>query len=203
MKKLIPAVAVLLLATGAATVATAAVPPDVAEYARTFERFPATKGQGSESERLRKLFDLFWDFQMHASPEYATYVGFPGLDDRWTDLSPESIELRPPPRPAGPGGPGVDRPLAAQPRRAGQLRPGAPSRRAGDRRGEVPRRVPAGQPVRGAAAGTSRSCCRSCRRATSRTTRTSSPACAASPPSSTRRSRCSTAGSRRGSRRRG
>ncbi len=90
MKKLIPAIAVLLLATG---VANAAVPPDVAEYARTFERFPATKGQGSESERLRKLFDLFWEFQMHASPEYATFVGFPGLNDRWSDLSPESIEL--------------------------------------------------------------------------------------------------------------
>ena len=73
MKKLIPAIAVLLLAAGA--VAHAAVPPDVAEYARTFERFPATKGQGSESERLRKLFDLFWEFQMHASPEYATFVG--------------------------------------------------------------------------------------------------------------------------------
>ena len=80
MKKLIPAIAVLLLAAGAATVASAAVPPDVAEYARTFERFPATKGQGSESERLHKLFDLFWEFQMHASPEYATFVGYPGLN---------------------------------------------------------------------------------------------------------------------------
>lgn len=96
MKKLTPAIALLLLAAGAAGVsgiAHAAVPPDVAEYARTFERFPATKGQGSESERLGKLFDLFWDFQMHASPEYATFVGFPGLNDRWTDLSPESIEF--------------------------------------------------------------------------------------------------------------
>ncbi len=93
MKKLIPAIAVLLLAAAFATAASAAVPPDVAEYARTFERFPATKGQGSESERLRKLFDLFWEFQMHAAPEYATFVGFPGLNDRWSDLSPESIEL--------------------------------------------------------------------------------------------------------------
>jgi uncharacterized protein (DUF885 family) len=93
MKKLIPAIAVLLLAAGAATIANAAVPPDVAEYARTFERFPATQGQGSESERLRKLFDLFWELQMHASPEYATFVGYPGLNDRWTDLSPESIEF--------------------------------------------------------------------------------------------------------------
>ena len=40
---------------------------------------------------MRKLFDLFWEFQMHSSPEYATYVGYPGLDDRWSDSSPESI----------------------------------------------------------------------------------------------------------------
>ena len=53
------------------------MPPDVAEYAQRFEQFPATQGQGSESERLRKLFDLFWEFQMHASPEYATFVGYP------------------------------------------------------------------------------------------------------------------------------
>ena len=61
--------------------------------------------------------------------------------------------LRPPSRPGDPGRPGVDRPLAAQPRRAGQLRPGGPSRRGVDRRGEVPRRVPADQPAGGAAAG--------------------------------------------------
>jgi uncharacterized protein (DUF885 family) len=93
MKKLLLAPAALLLAAAAATAANAAVPPDVARYAQTFEKFPATQGRGSESERLRKLFDLFWEYQMHASPEYATFVGFPGLNDRWSDLSPESIEF--------------------------------------------------------------------------------------------------------------
>jgi uncharacterized protein (DUF885 family) len=88
MKKLSLSLAALVLT---AAVAAAAVPPDVVEYGHAFEKFPATQGQGSESERLRKLFDLFWDFQMHASPEYATYVGYPGLDDRWSDSSPESI----------------------------------------------------------------------------------------------------------------
>jgi uncharacterized protein (DUF885 family) len=92
MKKLTLALAALLLAA-AAPAANAAVPPDVVEYGHRFETFPATKGQGSESERLRKLFDLFWDFQMHASPEYASYVGYPGLDDRWSDLSQESIDF--------------------------------------------------------------------------------------------------------------
>jgi uncharacterized protein (DUF885 family) len=90
MKKLTLALAALLLT---AATAMAAVPPDVLEYGHAFEKFPATKGQGSESERLRKLFDLFWEFQMHASPEYATYVGYPGLDDRWSDQSQASLDF--------------------------------------------------------------------------------------------------------------
>jgi uncharacterized protein (DUF885 family) len=90
MRKLTLALSALLLA---ATAARAAVPPDVAEYGRKVEQFSATRGQGSESERLRKLFDLLWDLQMHASPEYATFVGYPGLNDRWSDNSPESIEF--------------------------------------------------------------------------------------------------------------
>jgi uncharacterized protein (DUF885 family) len=90
LSKLTLALAALLLAAAGAS---AAVPPDVAEIGQKFQQFPATQGQGSESERLRKLFDLFWDYQMHASPEYATYVGYPGLDDRWSDQSPESIEF--------------------------------------------------------------------------------------------------------------
>ena len=89
MTKPFSAFAILLLtaATGGA-----AVSPDLAEYARKFEQFPATKGQGSESERLQKLFDLSWDYLMHASPEFATFVGYPGLNDRWSDASFENIE---------------------------------------------------------------------------------------------------------------
>jgi uncharacterized protein (DUF885 family) len=77
----------------AASAASAAVHPELVEYARKFEQFPATKGQGSESERLQKLFDLTWDFVMHASPEFATFTGYPGLNDRWSDASFESIEF--------------------------------------------------------------------------------------------------------------
>jgi uncharacterized protein (DUF885 family) len=83
--------AILLLS--AATVASAAVAPDLVEYAKKFEQFPDTKGQGSESARLQKLFDLSWDYVMHSSPEFATTVGYPGLNDRWSDSSPESIEF--------------------------------------------------------------------------------------------------------------
>src|SRR5262245_33908751 len=90
MKKPALAFAALLLTAFAAA---AAVAPDLVEYAHRFEQFPATKGQGSESERLQKLFDLSWDYVMHSSPEFATLVGYPGLNDRWSDSSFESIEF--------------------------------------------------------------------------------------------------------------
>jgi uncharacterized protein (DUF885 family) len=95
MKKPTPVLAPLLLAAaafaGTAGSAGAAVPPDVAAYGQRIEQFPATRGQGSESERLKRLFDLRWELRMHASPEFATFVGYPGLNDRWSDSSPESI----------------------------------------------------------------------------------------------------------------
>jgi uncharacterized protein (DUF885 family) len=74
-----------------ATAASAAIDPVLLDYARKIEQFPSTRGQGSESERLQKLFDFLWDFQLHAVPELATFVGYPGLNDRWSDRSLESI----------------------------------------------------------------------------------------------------------------
>jgi uncharacterized protein (DUF885 family) len=73
--------------------ASAAPPPDLADSARQIAQIPATRGQGSESERLKRFFDLYWRTQMLAGPELATYIGYPGLDDRLSDFSPESIAL--------------------------------------------------------------------------------------------------------------
>ncbi|HEX6864251.1 MAG TPA: DUF885 domain-containing protein [Thermoanaerobaculia bacterium] len=90
MKRLTLLFCALLLAASAAS---AAVNPELVLYAQKFEQFPATQGQGSESERLQKLFDLSWDYVMHSSPEFATFTGYPGLNDRWSDASFESIEF--------------------------------------------------------------------------------------------------------------
>ncbi|MFY9825729.1 MAG: DUF885 domain-containing protein [Thermoanaerobaculia bacterium] len=90
MKTLFLSIAVVLLTV---TAASAAVAPDLVEYAHKFEQFPATQGQESESVRLQKLFDLTWEYVMHSSPEFATAVGYPGLNDRWSDESFEAIEL--------------------------------------------------------------------------------------------------------------
>jgi uncharacterized protein (DUF885 family) len=70
-----------------------AVPPDLAESARQIERLAATRGQESESARLKTFFDLYWTTRLRELPDLATYVGFPGLGDRWPDRSPEAITL--------------------------------------------------------------------------------------------------------------
>ena len=77
----------------AAGLASAAIDPVLVEYARKLEEFPTTGGQGSESERVKKLYDLLWDYYMQASPEGATYLGVPGHNDKWSDSSFEAIEF--------------------------------------------------------------------------------------------------------------
>src|SRR5690606_15695566 len=48
----------------------------------------------SDGERLRELLKLSWNYTMRESPEFATYVGYPGQNDRWSDISLEAIERR-------------------------------------------------------------------------------------------------------------
>jgi len=48
----------------------------------------------TESDRLRRLFDVAWEFKVRETPEFATYVGFPGHNNRWSDFSPAGIEHR-------------------------------------------------------------------------------------------------------------
>ncbi|HTQ81431.1 MAG TPA: DUF885 domain-containing protein [Thermoanaerobaculia bacterium] len=76
-----------------ASSAFAAPPADLVELGQKLAAFPATRGQGTESERFRKLTDLFWAVRMREAPEFATAVGYPGLNDRWTDRSPEALAL--------------------------------------------------------------------------------------------------------------
>jgi uncharacterized protein (DUF885 family) len=88
-----PVVLTLALALAATAASAAAPPTDLADSARRLERIPATRGQGSESERLKSFFDLIWATSMLESPELATYLGYPGLDDRLDDFSPETLAL--------------------------------------------------------------------------------------------------------------
>jgi uncharacterized protein (DUF885 family) len=47
-----------------------------------------------DTEALHQLFRLTWEYSMRENPEFATQVGFPGFNDRWTDNSVEAIERR-------------------------------------------------------------------------------------------------------------
>ena len=52
------------------------------------------KANQTDAERLHELFKVKWDYDMENFPEFATYVGRPGHDDRWTDNSLEAIARR-------------------------------------------------------------------------------------------------------------
>lgn len=49
---------------------------------------------GNDTDRLRQLFKIQWDYTLRESPEFATEAGFPGADDRWSDQSLEAIARR-------------------------------------------------------------------------------------------------------------
>lgn len=48
----------------------------------------------SNAERLRQFFALDWEHGVQQSPEFATSIGYPGLDGVWTDMSEAAIERR-------------------------------------------------------------------------------------------------------------
>ena len=48
----------------------------------------------SDAARLNQLFDIDWARGLRESPEFATDLGIPGSDDRWTDMSASAIAAR-------------------------------------------------------------------------------------------------------------
>jgi uncharacterized protein (DUF885 family) len=47
-----------------------------------------------DAPRLHQLFQSDWAWQMHEYPELATLSGYPGQNNRWTDLSRAAIDRR-------------------------------------------------------------------------------------------------------------
>ncbi len=74
-----------LLALNFSTLAQTAFENDCAKLATSTQ---------NATERLRDLLKLHWDYTMLESPEFATSVGYPGQNDRWSDISMEVIERR-------------------------------------------------------------------------------------------------------------
>ena len=75
------------------SLAAAAEPPTPADPGKPFEELAADR-KGSDSERLRRLFDLAWETRLQEAPEFATSIGRPGENDRWSDLSQAAIDRR-------------------------------------------------------------------------------------------------------------
>ena len=59
-----------------------------------YEAVISTKGQAPEAARLHELFKADWAVTLEVFPEFATYLGVPGYDMKWTDLSPAAIADR-------------------------------------------------------------------------------------------------------------
>ena len=73
------------------------------------------RGSGAD-DRFRRFLSADWRLWMEQAPEVATTVGFPGVNDRWTDDSPAGIAAR-------------DRHLNASVRQLGRIAPSSLSPR--------------------------------------------------------------------------
>ena len=86
-KRSVIAAMALLAVCGSARGQTAA------DYQKRFTTL-ATAGGLTDSARFHQLLDLDWEYANVTFPEYATYTGYPGQNDRWTDLSLPAVKAQ-------------------------------------------------------------------------------------------------------------
>lgn len=68
--------------------------PAPRDFAARYAAIVESRGRVGDPERLRRLLALDWERRMVESPERATYVGYPGQNARWTDLSIAAVQRR-------------------------------------------------------------------------------------------------------------
>src|SRR5229473_1886136 len=90
MKTLVVSLLALLAIGGA----SAQQPPSGRSFHDRYAELVANPRHLSDSARLAELFRVNWEYLMTEYPEFATYVGYPGQNARWTDNSLEAIERR-------------------------------------------------------------------------------------------------------------
>lgn len=64
------------------------------DFAPRYQAVIDARGQAPEAQRLHELFKVDWAYTIDVFPEFGTYLGVPGYDMRWTDLSPAAIAAR-------------------------------------------------------------------------------------------------------------
>lgn len=84
----------ILFFTSSPANAQSAPPEYFATYEKICAGLAANAEKLSDKARLDKLFTAHWDYLMHDFPEWATDVGYPGLNHLWTDSSPEAVAKR-------------------------------------------------------------------------------------------------------------
>ncbi|MFN8943742.1 MAG: DUF885 domain-containing protein, partial [Pseudobdellovibrionaceae bacterium] len=62
-----------------------------ADYQKNLDRI--LKSSQSNSAKLDALFKVNWDYTMKTYPEWATYLGYPGQNHRWTDASDKAWKV--------------------------------------------------------------------------------------------------------------
>jgi uncharacterized protein (DUF885 family) len=87
----VSAARVLLVILSLAVVARAEEPT---AFERRCAEIAAGRGQRSEAARLHELFDASWEYQLNEYPEFATSVGDPRYNRRWTDWSLAAVARR-------------------------------------------------------------------------------------------------------------
>ncbi|MDB6021035.1 MAG: hypothetical protein JWQ04_892 [Pedosphaera sp.] len=63
-------------------------------FDQRYTRLIENQSHQAETARLKELFQVRWEYLMTEYPEWATDVGYPGQNRRWTDNSLEAIERR-------------------------------------------------------------------------------------------------------------
>lgn len=86
-KRSVIAVIVVLFVAGRAGAQTTAA------FEKRFTTLATASGL-TDSARFHQLLDLDWEYANVTFPEYATYTGYPGQNDRWTDLSVPAIRAQ-------------------------------------------------------------------------------------------------------------
>jgi len=82
---------IALLLLSVPNMVTAQETPDLTAE---FQAIIDNKSAASDSSRLHQLLELSWKYRMLTFPEGATYQGYPGQNDRWTDISLAAFDKR-------------------------------------------------------------------------------------------------------------
>ncbi len=85
-----PLLILLTLTVGLSAQATKA--PAAKKGASICAQLDEAVEMGTPSQKLNRFFATQWKYNMTEYPEFATYVGYPGQNDRWSDSSLATIQ---------------------------------------------------------------------------------------------------------------